>query len=42
MTQLPGLSFDLGDTIESRRDLVRAVAAPEIAPRAAAIDHDNL
>ena len=42
MTQLPGLSFDLGETIEMLRDTVRSFAADEIAPRAAAIDHDNL
>ena len=42
MTQLPGLSFDLGDTIEMLRDSVQAFAAKEIAPRAAQIDHDNL
>ena len=42
MTHLPGLSFDLSETIESLRDIVRAFAADEIAPRAAAIDHDNL
>ena len=42
MIQLPGLSFDLGETIEMLRDTVRSFAADEIAPRAAQIDHDNL
>ena len=42
MTHLPGLSFDLGETIEMLRDTVRSFAADEIAPRAAAIDHENL
>jgi isovaleryl-CoA dehydrogenase len=42
MNHLPGLSFDLGETIEMLRDTVRSFAADEIAPRAAAIDHDNL
>src|SRR6266705_2570979 len=42
MTHLPGVSFDLDETIEMLRDSVSAFAAAEIAPRAAAIDHDNL
>src|SRR5262245_11043761 len=42
MAQLPGLSFQLGDTIEMLRDSVQAFATKEIAPRAAQIDHDNL
>ncbi|MDZ5455880.1 isovaleryl-CoA dehydrogenase [Azohydromonas lata] len=42
MMHLPGLSFDLGETIEMLRDTVRSFAADEIAPRAASIDHDNL
>jgi len=42
MFHLPGLSFALGETIEMLRDSVSAFAAAEIAPRAAAIDHDNL
>ena len=42
MTHLPGLSFPLGETIEMLRDTVQSFAADEIAPRAAAIDHDNL
>ena len=41
MPHLPGLSFGLGETIEMLRDTVRAFAADEIAPRAAAIDRDN-
>jgi isovaleryl-CoA dehydrogenase len=35
---LPGLDFQLGEDIEALRDAVRAFAAAEIAPRAAAID----
>lgn len=42
MTHLPGVSFDLGETIAMLRDTVQNFAANEIAPRAAAIDHDNL
>ena len=42
MFHLPGLSFALGETIEMLRDSISAFAAAEIAPRAAAIDHDNL
>ena len=42
MIQLPGLTFDLGETIDMLRDTVQGFAANEIAPRAAAIDHDNL
>ena len=41
MSLLPGLNFDLGETLEMLRDSVRAFAAAEIAPRAAAIDRDN-
>jgi isovaleryl-CoA dehydrogenase len=42
MTHLPGLAFDLGETIDMLRDTVQTFAADEIAPRAAAIDHDNV
>src|SRR6188768_550176 len=42
MPHLPGLAFDLGETIDMLRDTVQQFAADEIAPRAAAIDHDNL
>ena len=42
MTHLPGLNFDLGETIEMLRDTVRIFAKDEIAPRASSIDHDNL
>jgi isovaleryl-CoA dehydrogenase len=42
MTNLPGLHFPLGETIEMLRDSVQAFAADEIAPRAAAVDRDNL
>ena len=38
----PGLSFGLGETIEMLRDSVQAFAQEQIAPRAAAIDADNL
>jgi isovaleryl-CoA dehydrogenase len=41
MTPLPGLAFDLGDTVARLRDTVQAFAAKEIAPRAAALDRDN-
>ena len=37
-----GLNFDLGETLDMLRDTVRAFAAEEIAPHAAAIDHDNV
>ena len=36
-----GLNFDLGETAESIRDVVRRFANDEIAPRAADIDRDN-
>lgn len=42
MQHLPGLSFELGETITMLRDTVQGFAAAEIAPRAAAIDRDNL
>ena len=42
MTYLPGLNFQLGETIAMLRDTVQSFAAKEIAPRAAQIDHDNL
>jgi len=38
---LPGLNFDLGDTIDALRDAVADFAAAEIAPRAAQIDAEN-
>ncbi|MEX2480050.1 MAG: isovaleryl-CoA dehydrogenase [Gammaproteobacteria bacterium] len=41
MTSLPGMSFDLGDSVEMLRESVQAFAAKEIAPRAEAIDRDN-
>ena len=37
----PMLDFDLGAEIDMLRDSVRAFAAAEIAPRAAAIDRDD-
>ncbi|MEO9135985.1 MAG: isovaleryl-CoA dehydrogenase [Casimicrobiaceae bacterium] len=42
MINIPSLNFELGDTIDMLRASVRAFAAAEIAPRAAAIDHDNV
>ena len=41
MTMAGSLDFALGETLDSLRDAVRAFAAREIAPRAAAIDRDN-
>jgi isovaleryl-CoA dehydrogenase len=41
MPHLPGLAFDLGETIDMLRDSVQQFADAEIAPRAAAIDRDN-
>jgi isovaleryl-CoA dehydrogenase len=41
MTILPGLDFNLGETIDMLRDSVRQFAADEIAPRAADIDRTN-
>ena len=41
MIHLPGLSFDLGDTIDMLRDSVQQFAAKEIAPRAADIDRTD-
>ena len=42
MSHAPGLDFALGETIDMLRDSVQAFARDEIAPRAAAIDADNL
>jgi len=42
MAHLPGLAFDLGETIAMLRDSVQQFADDEIAPRAADIDRDNL
>lgn len=38
----PGLDFELGETIDALRDAVQDFAEREIAPRAAAIDRDNV
>ena len=40
--QFPQLKFELGEDINMLRDSIAAFAANEIAPRAAAIDRDNL
>ncbi|MGH7040573.1 MAG: acyl-CoA dehydrogenase family protein, partial [Acetobacteraceae bacterium] len=40
--RLPGLDFGLGETTEMLRVQIEAFAAAEIAPRAAAIDRDNV
>lgn len=42
MQNLPGLSFELGETITMLRDTVQSFAVAEIAPRAAVVDRDNL
>src|SRR5450432_2784034 len=41
MTNFPTLNFHHGETIDMLRSTVQQFAATEIAPRAAAIDHDN-
>ncbi|MDE3010138.1 MAG: isovaleryl-CoA dehydrogenase [Pseudomonadota bacterium] len=40
--EIPALDFGLGETLDLLRASVRAFAEREIAPRAAAIDRDNL
>ena len=42
MLNFPALDFHHGETIDMLRATVQQFAADEIAPRAAAIDHDNL
>ena len=42
MSQVPALAFDLGEDIALLRETVHDFASREIAPRAAAIDRDNL
>jgi len=42
MTDMPTLDFALGETVDMLRASVREFAAAEIAPRAAAIDRDNV
>jgi len=39
---IPSIDFAHGETIDMLRDTVQQFAAAEIAPRAAAIDHDNV
>jgi isovaleryl-CoA dehydrogenase len=39
--RLPGLNFDLGEAADMLRRTVETFVADEVAPRAAAIDHDN-
>ena len=41
MIDFPSLNFRLGETVDMLRATVRALAAAEIAPRAAEIDHNN-
>src|SRR6187551_1539124 len=41
MANFPSLNFALGETTDMLRATVQDFAAAEIAPRAAAIDHDN-
>jgi isovaleryl-CoA dehydrogenase len=41
MSNFPSLNFALGETVDMLRATVQDFAAAEIAPRAAAIDHDN-
>src|SRR5580765_945583 len=41
MANFPSLNFALGETADMLRATVQDFAAAEIAPRAAAIDHDN-
>src|SRR5450432_2777670 len=41
MLNFPALDFNHGETIDMLRSTVQQFAATEIAPRAAAIDHDN-
>ncbi len=42
MTHLAALNFSLGEDIDMLRDTINRFAAAEIAPRAAAIDEENL
>jgi isovaleryl-CoA dehydrogenase len=42
MSEFPALNLHLGETLDMLRDSVRQFAADEIAPRAAAIDRDNV
>ncbi len=42
MFQVPALAFDLGDDIASMREAIHDFASKEIAPRAAAIDVENV
>ncbi len=42
MLNIPGLQFDLGEDVAMLRDSLQQFTAREIAPRAAAIDRDDL
>jgi isovaleryl-CoA dehydrogenase len=42
MVHLPGLNFELGETLDMLRDTVQDFACREVAPRAAQVDRDNL
>ncbi|MCB1746842.1 MAG: isovaleryl-CoA dehydrogenase [Gammaproteobacteria bacterium] len=41
MAALPGMRFDLGETVDMLRESVQAFAEKEIAPRAQDVDQDN-
>ena len=41
MSSVPGLDYELGESIDILRETVSTFAAAEIAPRAAEIDRSN-